>query len=148
MRVLVTVKRGAPCISASSGTPDLIDAAVRQWSRSELHSVDPGMGQTHRDLNRAIGSHDGYMRGSRLAHREVVDRLGYAVGPRHQTPNRSGFHFRQIGGIMGAWQSRRIKREDRRAQWVGGGARNRARVTTSGRRSGISPWSTVNQEPY
>jgi hypothetical protein len=63
-------------ISTLAALPKLIDAAMRQWSRSELHSVDPGMGQTHRDLNRDIGSHDGYMRGSRLAHREAVDRLG------------------------------------------------------------------------
>jgi hypothetical protein len=35
------------------------------------------MGQTHRDRTRVIGSHDGYMRGCRLADRKVVGRLSW-----------------------------------------------------------------------
>jgi len=36
---------------------------------------DLGMDQAHRDRNCDIGSHDGYMRGSRLARREIAGRL-------------------------------------------------------------------------
>ena len=45
---------------------------MRQWGRLELHGVDLGMGQAHRDLTRDISSHERRGCGGRLAHRQIV----------------------------------------------------------------------------